>query len=168
MLLLHLMTYLTNKNQFNGEKESRTEFELADILADELNKQSKDQKVAFFLNDDEAPTNVDGWISTGCAMLDVAISNRPYGGLPVGRITEITGLEQSGKSLVSAHLLAETQKQGGVAVLIDTETAVSREFLEAIGVDVSKLLYVTADSVEQIFDFTETIIEKVRETSKIK
>ena len=151
-----------------AKKKADPEFELADILATELNKQSKDSKVAFFLNDDEAPTNVDGWISTGCAMLDVAVSNRPYGGLPVGRITEITGLEQSGKSLVSAHLLAETQKQGGVAVLIDTETAVSREFLEAIGVDVSKLLYVSADSVEQIFDFTETIIEKVRETSKDK
>ena len=151
-----------------AKKKADPEFELADILATELNKQSKESKVAFFLNDDEAPTNVDGWISTGCAMLDVAVSNRPYGGLPVGRITEITGLEQSGKSLVSAHLLAETQKQGGVAVLIDTETAVSREFLEAIGVDVSKLLYVTADSVEQIFDFTETIIEKVRETSKDK
>ena len=149
-------------------KKKVKELDLADILAGELNKQSKDQKVAFFLNEDEAPTNVDGWISTGCAMLDVAVSNRPYGGLPVGRITEITGLEQSGKSLVSAHLLAETQKQGGVAVLIDTETAVSRDFLEAIGVDVSKLLYVTADSVEQIFDFTETIIEKVRETSKDK
>ena len=151
-----------------AKKKADKELDLADILAGELNKQSKDQKVAFFLNDDSAPTNVDGWVSTGCAMLDVAISNRPYGGLPVGRITEITGLEQSGKSLVSAHLLAETQKQGGVAVLIDTETAVSREFLEAIGVDVSKLLYVTADSVEQIFDMTETIIEKVRETSKDK
>lgn len=88
-------------------KKKEKELDLADILAGELNKQSKDQKVAFFLNDDEAPTNVDGWVSTGCAMLDVAISNRPYGGLPVGRITEITGLEQSGKSLVSAHLLAE-------------------------------------------------------------
>ena len=144
----------------------KQELDLADILAGELNKQAKDNKVAFFLDDDSAPTNVDGWVSTGCAMLDVAISNRPYGGLPVGRIVELTGLEQSGKSLVSAHLLAETQKQGGVAVLIDTETAVSREFLEAIGVDVSKLLYVSADSVEQIFDMTETIIEKVRETSK--
>jgi recombination protein RecA len=144
----------------------KQELDLADILAGELNKHSKDQKVAFFLDEDEAPTNVDGWVSTGCAMLDVAISNRPYGGLPVGRIVEVTGLEQSGKSLLSAHLLAETQKLGGVAVLIDTDTAVSREFLEAIGVDISKLLYVSADSVEQIFDFTETIIEKVRETSK--
>ena len=147
---------------------AKKELDLADILADSLNKSSKDSKVAFFLDGNDAPTNVDGWISTGCAMLDVAISNRPYGGLPVGRITEVTGLEQSGKSLLSAHLLAETQKLGGVAVLIDTETAVSREFLEAIGVDVSKLLYVSADSVEQIFDFTETIIEKVRETSRDK
>src|SRR6056300_890360 len=151
-----------------AKKKAVKELDLADILAGELNKQSKDSKVAFFLNDDEAPTNVDGWISTGCAMLDVAVSNRPYGGLPVGRITEITGLEQSGKSLVSAHLLAETQKQGGVAVLIDTETAVSREFLEAIGVDVAKLLYVSADTVEQCFEFTETIIEKVRTTQKDK
>jgi recombination protein RecA len=49
--------------------------------------------------------------------------------------------------------------------LIDTETAVSREFLEAIGVDVSKLVYISADSVEQVFEYTETIIEKVRATS---
>ena len=142
--------------------------DLASILADSLNKQSKDQKVAFFLDGGDAPTNVHGWVSTGASMLDVAISNRPYGGLPVGRITEITGLEQSGKSLVSAHLLAETQKQGGVAVLIDTENAVSTEFLQAIGVDVSKLLYVAAETVEQCFEYTETIIEKVRVSSKDK
>ena len=142
--------------------------DLAAELASELNKTNKDQKVAFFLGEDDAPTNVDGWVSTGCAMLDVAVSNRPYGGLPVGRITEITGLEQSGKSLVSAHLLAETQKKGGVAVLIDTENAVSRDFLEVIGVDVSKLLYVAAETVEQCFEFTETIIEKVRVASKDK
>jgi recombination protein RecA len=144
------------------------EVDLAAVLAESLNKQSKDQKVAFFLDSDEAPTNVEGWISTGASMLDVAISNRPYGGLPVGRITEVTGLEQSGKSLLSAHLLAETQKLGGIAVLIDTENAVSREFLEAIGVDTTKLLYVAAETVEQCFEYTETIIEKVRTNSKDK
>lgn len=74
-------------------KKSKEE-DLASVLAGELNKLSKDQKVAFFLDGDDAPTNVGGWVSTGCAMLDVAISNRPYGGFPVGRITEITGLEQ--------------------------------------------------------------------------
>ena len=147
---------------------AKKEIELADILAESLNKQSKDQKVAFFLDSDEAPTNVEGWVSTGASLLDVAISNRPYGGLPVGRITEVTGLEQSGKSLLSAHLLAETQKLGGLAVLIDTENAVSAEFLNAIGVDVSKMLYVAAETVEECFEFTETIIEKVRTASKDK
>ena len=147
---------------------AKKELDLAEILAESINKQSKDQKVAFFLDSDEAPTNVEGWISTGASMLDVAVSNRPYGGLPVGRITEITGLEQSGKSLVSAHLLAETQKLGGVAVLIDTENAVSREFLGAIGVDVSKLLYIAAETVEQCFEYVESIIEKVRHASKEK
>ena len=72
-----------------AKKKAVKELDLADILAGELNKQSKEQKVAFFLDSDEAPTNVEGWVSTGCAMLDVAISNRPFGGLPVGRITEI-------------------------------------------------------------------------------
>lgn len=144
----------------------KKEVELADILAEELNQKSKGQKVAFFLDSDETPTNVAGWVSTGCATLDIAISNQAYGGFPVGRIVEITGLEQSGKSLVACHALAETQKQGGVAVLIDTETAVSRDFLEAIGVDISKLLYISADTVEQCFEYTETIIEKVRKTDR--
>lgn len=146
--------------------ERLSDKDLASVLAGELNKLNKDQNVAFFLDSDETPTNIEHWVSTGSTMLDVAISNRKYGGIPVGRISEITGLEQSGKSLVSAHLLAETQKSGGVAVMIDTETAVSREFLEAIGVNVSNLLYVSADSVEQIFDYIETIIEKVRVTDK--
>ena len=149
---------------------AKVQEDLASILADSLNKQNKDGRIAYFLNDGggDAPTNVKDWVSTGNALLDVAVSNRPYGGLPVGRIAEITGLEQSGKSLLSAHLLAETQKKGGVAVLIDTETAVNREFLEAIGVDISKLLYVSVDTVEGIFEACETIIEKVRTGDKNK
>ena len=147
---------------------AKREEDLASVLAESLNKQTKDGKIAYFLTDGggDAPTNVKDWLSTGNAILDVAISNRPYGGFPVGRIVEITGLEQSGKSLLSAHLLAETQKKNGVAVLIDTETAVNRDFLEAIGVDISKLLYVSVDTVEGIFEACETIIEKVRTGDK--
>jgi recombination protein RecA len=149
---------------------AKVQADLAQQIADNLNKKYKDQKVAFFLDDDseDAPTNISGWVSSGATMLDVAVSNRPFGGFPVGRITEITGLEQSGKSLLSAHVLAETQRQGGVAVLIDTETAVSREFFDAIGVDVSKLLYITADTVEDIFETIDTIIEQVRKGDKDK
>ena len=149
-------------------KKKKAEPELADILAEELNKYSKSQKVAYFLDDKDSPANITGWVSFGNDILDLVVSNQADSGAPVGRIIEITGMEQSGKSLVSAHLLAETQKLGGVAVLIDTESAVSNDFLEAIGVDISKLLYISADSVEQIFEFIETIVEKVRESDRDK
>jgi len=118
--------------------------------------------------DDDSPSEVSEWISTGSSMLDLAISNRPNGGLPVGRITEITGLEASGKSLLAAHVLANTQKKGGLAVYIDTENAISREFLQAIGVNLKDMLYVPLDSIEDIFDAIDNIIESVRKTDKNK
>jgi len=141
---------------------------LAGIIADELNKQFKHQKVAYFLEEGGNPTDVTGWISTGSTMLDLAIANRPNGGVAVGKITELNGLEGSGKSLIGSHLLASTQKQGGIAVYIDTESAVSQEFLRAIGVDTSKMLYVHLETCEEIFDTIETIVTKIRESDKDK
>ena len=141
--------------------------ELAHVLADSLNKQFKDTKVAYFLDgSDTTPTDIKEFISTGSSVLDLAIANRPNGGVAVGRITEINGLESSGKSLIGTHILAETQKRGGVAVYIDTETSVSREWLETIGVDVSKLLYLHVETVEDIFECIESIIVKIRESDR--
>ena len=142
--------------------------ELANVIADELNKQFKHQKVAYFLEEDENPTDVTDFISTGSTILDLAIANRPNGGVAVGKITELNGLEGSGKSLIGSHLLASTQKKDGIAVYIDTESAVSQEFLRAIGVDTSKMLYVHLETVEEIFDTIETIVTKIRESNKDK
>jgi recombination protein RecA len=138
--------------------------DLASVLAESLNKVYKDTegKVAFFLNEGDDPSMVSDWVSTGSSLLDIAIANKPNGGIPVGRITEVTGLEQSGKSLLCGHILAATQRKGGVAVLIDTETSVSVEYLKAIGVDVAKLLYINVDTVEDIFATIDTIIATVR------
>ena len=141
---------------------------LANSLAEELNKKYKGGKIAFFLNDESTPTDVKDFISTGSSMLDLAISNRPDGGIAVGRITEINGLESSGKSLLGAHLLAETQKKGGVAVYIDTETSVSQDFLQCIGVDLDSMLYVHLETVEDIFETIEQIVTKIRESDKDK
>ena len=141
--------------------------DLAGVLADSLNKKFKDYKVAYFLDGtDNTPTDVKEFVSTGSTMLDLAISNRPNGGIAVGRITELNGLESSGKSLIGAHLLAETQKKGGVAVYIDTETAVSEDFLGVIGVDINKMLYLHLETVEDIFEAIEEIVTKVRESDK--
>jgi recombination protein RecA len=138
--------------------------ELAQIIAESLNKTFKDSdQVAYFLDGrEETPTDFTDFISTGATMLDVAISNRPHGGIAVGRITELTGLEGSGKSLVGAQLIANAQKRGGVGVLIDTETAVNPEFFRAVGIDTNKLVYVHLQTVEEIFDAIVNIIEKVR------
>ena len=95
-----------------SKSKSELSDSLANTLADSINKQFKGQalKTAFFLaGDNDAPTHVTEFISSGCSMLDLAISNRPNGGFPVGRITEVTGLEASGKSLLAAHTLAETK-----------------------------------------------------------
>ena len=140
---------------------------LATTLADSLNKKFKDTKVAYFLDgSDTTPTDIKDFISTGSSMLDLAISNRPDGGIAVGRITEINGLESSGKSLLGAHILAETQKKDGIAVYIDTETSVSQDFLEVLGVDMSKMLYLHLETVEEIFEAIEEIVTKVRESDK--
>jgi recombination protein RecA len=154
------------------EKKKKIEHEIETVrddlavqLAESLNKVN-DGKVAFFLDAQEDPSQILDWVSTGNSMLDLACSNRPNGGFPCGRIIELTGLESSGKSLLGAHFLAETQKKGGVAVFIDTEYAVSPEFLTAIGVDIKKMLYINVNTVEDVFDNIENIIANVRKSNK--
>jgi len=141
--------------------------ELASALADSLNKKFKDFKAVHFLDGhDDTPTDLTEWVGTGSSLLDLAISNRPDGGFPVGRIVELQGMEASGKSLIMAHVLANTQKKGGLAVYIDTENALSEEFLRAIGVDVTNMLYVPLETIEDIFEAVENIIETIRKSSK--
>ena len=138
--------------------------ELAEVIAESLNKTFKeDGQVAYFLDGGEdTPTDFTDFISTGATMLDIAVANRPHGGIAVGRITELTGLEGSGKSLVGASMIADTQRRGGIAVLIDTETAVNPEFFEAVGINMKKLVYAHLVTVEDIFEAVVDIIEKVR------
>lgn len=152
-----------------AKSKSELTDELGGLIADTINKQFKTQHVksAYFLEgDDDAPTIVKEWVGTGSTMLDLAISNRKYGGFPVGRVSEITGLEQSGKSLLAAHVLLNTQKKGGLAVYIDTENAISTEFLSAIGLNLKEMLYIPLETVEDIFETVEVIIDKVRSSDK--
>jgi len=149
------------------EKDSTKRDELAELLANELNKSNKDGgKIAFFLDEEENPADISDWISTGSSMLDLAISNRPHGGLPVGKMVEFNGLEGTGKSLVSAHICAETQRKGGIAVVLDTENAAAPEFWKSLGVDLKNLLYVQTDTVEDIFENMEKMIGIVRKSNK--
>lgn len=139
---------------------------LAEAIASNLNKLFKDGQVAF-VGEEETPSDLTDFVSTGCSILDLAVANRPHGGIAFGRITELNGLEGSGKSLLAAHLMANVQQLGGVAVLIDTETAMNNDFFDAVGVSrKDNWVYAFLDTVEDIFATVESIIETVRSSSK--
>mgnify|MGYP003433689556 FL=1 len=134
-----------------------------------INKQFKDEpdNVAAFLSDPNI-SDITDWIDTGSTELNLAVSNRRNGGWPVGRITEIYGGEASGKSLLAAYAIRNTQKKGGIGVYFDTEAATSRDFFNVIGVDGNKMLLVNMDLIEHIMESIENIVEKVRRTDKDK
>lgn len=141
--------------------------DLAVLIADNLNK-LESNKIAFFLGSEASPTDFTDFISTGSSILDIAIANRPNAGFACGRIAELQGNEGAGKSLIAAQALANTQKRGGIAVLIDTETAVNYDFFDAVGLDMKKMVYVSENVIEKIFNYIEHIIETVRKSDKDK
>lgn len=94
-------------------------------------------------------------ISTGCLTLDIALG---IGGIPRGRIIEIYGPESSGKTTVALHMIAETQKQGGMAAFIDAEHALDPYYAQALGVQINDLYIAQPDSGEQALNITETLV----------
>ena len=105
------------------------------------------------------------WCPTGSDMLDLAISNRAFGGMPYGFILEIFGPSGSSKSLMAAHLMASCQKQNGLAVLFDTENAVGvLDFYMSIGLDPEKTIYTDKlRAIEDVYAAMESIILKTLE-----
>jgi len=95
------------------------------------------------------------FIPTGSIALDLALG---VGGVPRGRITEIFGPESSGKTTVCQHIIAEAQRNGGVAAFIDVEHALDPGYARACGVNVDELLVSQPDTGEQALEITETLI----------
>ncbi|GAD06484.1 Recombinase A [Porphyromonas crevioricanis] len=96
-----------------------------------------------------------GVIPTGSIGLDLALG---VSGYPRGRIIEIFGPESSGKTTLAIHAIAETQKQGGLAAIIDAEHAFDRSYAEALGVDVENLWIAQPDNGEQALEIAEQLI----------
>lgn len=106
------------------------------------------------LGDKSGPQDVST-IPTGSIALDIALG---VGGVPRGRIIEIFGPESSGKTTLVQHIIAEAQKQGGTAALIDAEHALDPLYAEKTGVDVENLLISQPDTGEQALEIAETLI----------
>lgn len=94
-------------------------------------------------------------IQTGSLTLDLALG---VGGYPKGRIVEIYGPESSGKTTLAIHAIAEAQKAGGIAAIIDAEHAFDRFYAEKLGVDTSNLLISQPDNGEQALEIAESLI----------
>lgn len=144
---------------------------LNDILIESLNKKLGD--VAFILGKGDSPPETKEWLSTGSTILDTIISNNidADGGIPVGKLVEISGEAASGKSLLSYMILKDCQDKGGIPVLIDTENAANEDFLRLIGLEFypeGSLVYIQVDSIEGVFKAIEDIIRRIRENDKDK
>lgn len=94
-------------------------------------------------------------IPTGSIGLDYALG---VGGFPRGRIIEIYGPESSGKTTLAIHAIAEAQKAGGVAAIIDAEHAFDRFYAQSLGVDINELLISQPDNGEQALEIAEQLI----------
>ncbi len=133
-------------------KKKKKKTEEIDVSAD----------IKVLLGSDEID-DVQEFISTGSTRLNYAIANRKDGGIPVGRITELIGENQSGKTLLGTHILAEVQKKGGVAICIDTEHDMDKAFSNRVGLDRDKLIYKEClNSLEEVFEWIEKVITLTR------
>ncbi|MBU3741658.1 MAG: recombinase RecA [Candidatus Kapabacteria bacterium] len=111
-------------------------------------------KGAIMRLNDANPIQVDA-ISTGCLSLDAAIG---IGGVPRGRIIEIYGPESSGKTTVCLQVIAEAQKNGGLAAFVDTEHALDVNYAQRLGVDLNNLLLSQPEFGEQALEIVETLV----------
>ncbi|MFT7196614.1 MAG: recombination protein RecA, partial [Marinoscillum sp.] len=94
-------------------------------------------------------------ISTGSLGLDIALG---VGGIPKGRVIEIYGPESSGKTTLAMHCIAEAQKKGGLAAIIDAEHAFDKDYAEKLGIDTENLLISQPDNGEQALEIAEHLI----------
>lgn len=118
-------------------------------FVEDLNKYVKDEEASVAILANSA--DIQDWLSTGNVVLDYILG----GGLPAGRIVEIYGDESSGKSAIGAQVAAMAQQQECTVLYIDTEHAISKDILTAVGVDVDSILYTEPATIEQVFSLIE-------------
>lgn len=111
-------------------------------------------KGAVMLLGDQPQMNVES-ISTGSLSLDLALG---IGGIPKGRIIEVYGPEASGKTTVALHIVAQVQKDGGIAAFVDAEHALDPKYARALGVNTDDLIVSQPDTGEQALEITEHLV----------
>ena len=138
---------MAEKSQVNADKLK--------VLSAVMDKIEKDfGKGSIMRMSSESVTDVPV-IPTGSITLDIALG---VGGYPKGRVIEIYGPESSGKTTLAIHAIAEAQKNGGIAAIIDAEHAFDRFYAQKLGVDVNSLLIAQPDNGEQALEIAEALV----------
>ncbi len=106
------------------------------------------------MGDGSAIRNIEA-VSTGSLSLDIALG---IGGIPKGRVIEIYGPESSGKTTLTLHCIAESQKAGGTCAFVDAEHALDPVYAEKLGVDMDELLVSQPDTGEQALEITDMLV----------
>jgi recombination protein RecA len=135
--------------ELNKEKLAALEIALSHIEKDH------GKGAVMRLGEEAAARLVTDVIPTGSLALDLALG---VGGVPRGRVTEIYGGESAGKSTLAIHIMAETQKLGGIAAYVDAEHALDPTYAANCGLDLENLLISQPDSGEQALDITEQLV----------
>jgi len=133
----------------SSEKERAVELALGQIEKD------YGKGAIMRLGDENSTLKEIEAISTGAINLDVALG---IGGLPRGRIVEVFGPESSGKTTLALHVIAESQRKGGIAAFIDAEHAFDARYAKALGIDTDNLLVSQPDTGEQALNIAETLV----------
>ncbi len=147
------MKYMAEKkvkssNPSNGDAKHNA----ADAAVEQIRSMFGEGSIMKF--GDVPASNIDV-VPTGCVSLDLALG---IGGMPRGRVIEIFGPEASGKTTLAQHVIAEVQRQGGIAAFIDAEHALDPEYAKKIGVNVKDLLISQPDTGEQALEILETLV----------
>ncbi len=133
-------------------KDQKEKLKALQLTVDKLEKVYGKGTIMKLGDERVVPTEV---ISTGSLGLDMALG---IGGFPRGRVIEIYGPESSGKTTIAIHAIAQAQKKGGIAAIIDAEHAFDKSYAQALGVDVENLFIAQPDDGEQALDIAEHLI----------
>ena len=123
-----------------------------DLAVSQIERQHGKGAIMRLDSDEVIPVAV---VPTGSIALDIALG---VGGVPRGRVVEIFGHEASGKTTLALHIIAEAQKQGGVAAFVDVEHALDPMYAKQIGVNMENVLISQPDTGEQALDIVETLV----------
>ncbi|MDY5969364.1 MAG: recombinase RecA [Bacteroidales bacterium] len=138
------------------ENESKdAKLEKLKILQTTMDKIEKNYGRGSIMKMGDRTTEDIDVIPTGSLGLDLALG---VGGVPKGRIIEIFGPESSGKTTLATHIIAESQKQGGIAAFIDAEHAFDPSYAKRLGVDIDELLISQPDNGEQALEIADNLI----------